>query len=74
MNDALVKSGLPVAWRLLRLEQEEYSILPAWELEAHATCDSDTCGVFHSPMEWTTLSGHARVPANTTSILNLPLP
>lgn len=50
-DDALVKSGLPVAWRLLRLEQEEDSILPAWELEAHATCDSDTCGVFHSPME-----------------------
>lgn len=44
---ALVKSGLLAAWRLLRLEQEEYSILPAWKLEAHATCNSDTCGVFH---------------------------
>lgn len=52
-DDALVKSGLlvAVAWRLLRSEQEEYSILPAWKLEAHATCDSDTCGVFHWPME-----------------------
>lgn len=52
-DDALVKSGLLAqgAWRLLRLEQEEDSILSAWELEAHATCDSDTCGVFHSPME-----------------------
>lgn len=44
---ALVKSGLLAAWRLSRSEQEEYSILPARKLEAHATCDSDTCGVFH---------------------------
>lgn len=70
-DDALVKSGLPVAWRLLRLEQEEYSILPAWELE-------DTPRAIPTPvgcsMECTTSSGHARVPANTTSILNLSLP
>ncbi|UKZ87727.1 uncharacterized protein TrAFT101_003499 [Trichoderma asperellum] len=31
------KSGLLAAWRLSRSEQEEYSILPARKLEAHAT-------------------------------------
>jgi hypothetical protein len=51
-DDALVKSGLLLSSLApFRVEQQEYSILPSWELEAHATCDSDTCGVFHSPME-----------------------